>query len=176
MKIGKIIPLALVLISSSAYALPAAQLLNVSMSGSIPPNCSYNFGTSTPLNSVASPTAPAVVSVTLALNSLKEILGNITVTCNNSGGYTINASSTNSSTLKISGQPSGISYTIGVDAAVPTSISPSATIFTRNAGLGNENQYGRLIKINYPSNPSAVGSSYPSGTYEDTIMLSLQAN
>lgn len=174
MKLNKIIALALIALSApAAYALPAAQVLNIAMSGSIPPVCNYTFGA---ISSVASPTAPGVASVSLLLSGTQETLGSISVTCNNSNGYTINASSTNASKLQLPATAGGIPYTIGVDANVAASISPSSAILTRLAGAGNENAAAHVMKINYASNPQAIGSTYPSGAYSDTIMLSMQAN
>ena len=169
---NKIVVLALLaMVSSPAFAVIPAQVLNVSMTGTITAVCTYAFG---PIGSVASPTSANVATVTLLFGSTQETLGNLAVICNDSAGYTVSASSVNGSTLK-SGTNS-IPYTIGTDTNTPASISPSAAILTKLAGGLNE--WGALhpVKINYSTNPSAPGSIYPSGTYTDTIMLSMQAN
>ena len=176
---NKIVVLALLaMVSSPAFAVIPAQVLNVSMTGSITANCYYYIqpavgGAQT--NSVAAGGATPTGNINLAMAALKENIIGATVYCNDSAGYTFSASSTNGGLLK-SGANS-IPYTLQMNTDPVTTITTTpAILYTRSAGAAVENGNGKSIYITYPSIPTAAGSTYPSGTYTDTVLLSMQAN
>lgn len=134
------------MVSSPAFAAIPAQVLNIGLSGTVPVTCSYQMGANP---SVASPGAPAVTSVSLLLNQSEEQLVGFTVTCNDSNGYTVSASSTNGSLLK-SGTDS-FAYTVSMDTGTTVSISPSAAIYTRPAGFPMKMLMFTLLRLTMAS-------------------------